>query len=165
MNYIIVNLICLFINLLSAIFIYIFIFIWFNNLSVSQSSVISSSNYQLNDQIISEDSIYSSSSATLNAFNLTSSQYKPTESTIHEKSYLTYSDKSVVRQICRKIYSLLRLTDFRLRESLYECVENNLINFRSNLHRIRSENDNMNPDTPLTEVTIIIHYYYYYYYY
>ena len=65
---------------------------------------------------------------------------------------MTYSDKSVVRQICRKIYSLLRLTDFRLRESLYECVENNLINFRSNLHRIRSENDNINPNTPLTEV-------------
>ena len=33
---------------------------------------------------------------------------------------LTFSDKSVVRQVCRRLSELLRLADFMLRDAIYE---------------------------------------------
>ena len=35
---------------------------------------------------------------------------------------MTFSDKSVVRQVCRRLYALLRLADFMLRHAMYKVI-------------------------------------------
>ena len=65
---------------------------------------------------------------------------------------LTFSERSQVRQRCRKLLSLFRLVDFMIRDAVFDCVELNLSSLRTLLNKIQSDNDSMTSDTPLSMV-------------
>lgn len=65
---------------------------------------------------------------------------------------LSFTERSKIRQQCRKLLGLIRLADFMLRDAVFECVEVNLVSLRAMLSKILLDNDSMKPDTPLSMV-------------
>jgi hypothetical protein len=66
---------------------------------------------------------------------------------------MSFSERSVVRQHCRRLLSLLRLADFMLRDAMFECVENNLVALKTQLTKVQTKNDSQKGEISTEKVT------------
>ena len=99
--------------------------------SVRKNAMEVPSTHDPNQSFLTLDPIVlQSSQDNISSSILSSSIQQPLNSSkANDHLNMTFSDKSVVRQISRRLYGLLRLADFMLRDAMYEVFSHKVIIF------------------------------------